>query len=160
GTDCLCRPAPNELLLLCAGSSRAFGYVRRRIQALWKTAWGTSGGAGTAPEPNDDRLDPDAAGFLAAAQGWLAPQDSDRLGRPGSFRRASCKASRVSSGGTVERSIRRLAPETASRIAAGEVIERPLSALKEILENALDAGARAIEIRVERSLDHRFSVAD
>src|SRR2546426_8219581 len=61
---------------------------------------------------------------------------------------------------TLRRSIRRLDPETASRIAAGEVIERPLSALKEVLENALDAGARAIEIRVERSLDQLFSVAD
>jgi DNA mismatch repair protein MutL len=56
--------------------------------------------------------------------------------------------------------IRELSKSMINKIAAGEVVERPANVVKELVENSVDAGAKRIEIVVEKSGSDLIKIVD
>ncbi|HEX8384584.1 MAG TPA: DNA mismatch repair endonuclease MutL, partial [Rubricoccaceae bacterium] len=89
------------------------------------------------------------------------PRDSQPEARPGGRPDDGADARADDDGGVAGDDLVRALPDTlASKIAAGEVVQRPASALKEMMENALDAGAGQVDVVLRRAGSDLIQVTD
>jgi DNA mismatch repair protein MLH1 len=72
----------------------------------------------------------------------------------------ACASNQPAAKGTATRSISVLPREVVDRIAAGEVVQRPAAAIKELLENCLDAGSTHIVVHIENGGLSKISISD